>query len=87
MIFIDDQNNILFFIGDSALGSMYLLMKFWMISSESLKSELWLLLAWRWTELRVYSKSASHHTYLFKSKSYYKYLDDPKDIRSAWRAP
>ena len=75
------------FIGDSALGSTYLLMKFWTTSSESLKSELSLLFAWRWTAFRVSFKSAYHHTNLFTSTLLYTYLGDRANTRSASQVP
>lgn len=55
------------FIGDFALGSTYLLMKSWRISSESLKSLAWWLLACLWTFPKVSLKSSCHHINFLKS--------------------
>jgi len=69
--------------GEESLGSTYLLMKSWIMSSESLKSEELLLLACLWTFAKVSLKSSFHQTDFLTSKFCMKYLDDREDIRFA----
>ena len=72
------------FIGEAALGSMYLFMKSWSTISESLKSLSLLSFACLWTLPKVSLKSSSHHTDRFTSWFLHKYLGDQAYIHSVW---
>ena len=72
-------------MGDTALGSTYLLMKSCMISSESLKSEALLSLACLWTFPKVSLKSSIHQIDFLTSKLLVQYLDGQACTRSVSR--